>query len=106
MVDRVDAGGGQHLPPGRDDRGRGRFQRSRWRCVGSPVINLAFGDNSSNLAGQVGVYLRGSGTSRLVFGYRVAPGIRDTTGFQFSDRPIELRGGSIRAVSDNGSTWC
>ena len=69
--------------------------------VGSPVINLAFGDNSSNLAGQVGVYLRGSGTSRLIFGYRVAPGIRDTTGFQFSDKPIELRGGSIRAVSDN-----
>ena len=69
--------------------------------VGSPVINLAFGDNSSNLAGQVGVYLRGSGTSRLVFGYQVAPGIRDTTGFQFSDKPIELRGGSIRAVSDN-----
>ena len=71
------------------------------RIVGSPVINLAFGDNSSNLAGQVGVYLRGSGTSRLVFGYQVAPGIRDTTGFQFSDKPIELRGGSIRAVSDN-----
>ena len=68
--------------------------------VGSPVINFAFGDNASNLAGQVGVYLRGSGTSRLVFGYRVAPGIRDTTGFQFSDRPIELRGGTIRAVSD------
>ena len=71
------------------------------RIVGEPVINLAFGDNSSNLAGQVGVYLRGSGTSRLVFGYQVAPGIRDTTGFQFSDKPIELRGGSIRAVSDN-----
>ena len=69
--------------------------------LGEPVINLAFGDNSSNLAGQVGVYLRGSGTSRLVFGYQVAPGIRDTTGFQFSDKPIELRGGSIRAVSDN-----
>ena len=69
--------------------------------VGSPVINFAFGDDPSNLAGQVGVYLRGSGTSRLVFGYRVAPGIRDTTGFQFSDKPIELRGGSIRAVSDN-----
>ena len=68
--------------------------------LGEPVINLAFGDNSSNLAGQVGVYLRGSGTSRLVFGYQVAPGIRDTTGFQFSDKPIELRGGSIRAVSD------
>ena len=68
--------------------------------LGEPVINLAFGDNSSNLAGQVGVYLRGSGTSRLVFGYRVAPGIRDTTGFQFSDKPIELRGGTIRAVSD------
>ena len=69
--------------------------------VGSPVINFAFGDDPSNLAGQVGVYLRGSGTSRLVFGYQVAPGVRDTTGFQFSDRPIELRGGSIRAVSDN-----
>ena len=69
--------------------------------VGSPVINFAFGDDPSNLAGQVGFYLRGSGTSRLVFGYRVAPGVRDTTGFQFSDRPIELRGGTIRAVSDN-----
>ena len=68
--------------------------------VGSPVINFAFGDDPSNLAGQVGFYLRGSGTSRLVFGYRVAPGVRDTTGFQFSDRPIELRGGTIRAVSD------
>ena len=72
--------------------------------LGEPVINFAFGDDPSNLAGQVGVYLRGSGTSRLVFGYRVAPGIRDTTGFQFSDRPIELRGGAIRAVSDNGFT--
>ena len=81
------------------------FSEAGERCVGSPVINLAFGDNSSNLAGQVGVYLRGSGTSRLIFGYRVAPGIRDTTGFQFSDRPIELRGGSIRAVSDNGFPW-
>ena len=68
--------------------------------LGEPVINFAFGDDPSNLAGQVGVYLRGSGTSRLVFGYRVASGIRDTTGFQFSDRPVELRGGSIRAVSD------
>ena len=68
--------------------------------LGEPVINFAFGDDPSNLAGQVGVYLRGSGTSRLIFGYRVAPGIRDTTGFQFSDKPIELRGGSIRAVSD------
>ena len=68
--------------------------------LGEPVINFAFGDDPSNLAGQVGFYLRGSGTSRLVFGYRVAPGVRDTTGFQFSDRPIELRGGSIRAVSD------
>ena len=68
---------------------------------GTPVVNLAFGDNPSNLAGQVGAYLRGSGTSRLIFGYRVAPGIRDTTGLQFSDKPIELRGGSIRAVSDN-----
>ena len=68
--------------------------------LGEPVINFAFGDDPSNLAGQVGVYLRGSGTSRLVFGYQVAPGIRDTTGFQFSDKPIELRGGSIRAVSD------
>ena len=36
-----------------------------------------------------------------MFGYQVAPGIRDTTGFQFSDKPIELRGSSIRAVSDN-----
>ena len=72
----------------------------RWRCLASPVINLAFGDDPSNLAGQVGVYLRGSGTSRLIFGYRVAPGVRDTTGFQFSDKPIELRGGTIRAVSD------
>ena len=69
--------------------------------VGSPVINFAFGDDASNLAGQVGFYLRGSGTSRLVFGYQVASGIRDTTGFQFSDKPIELRGGAIRAVSDN-----
>ena len=68
--------------------------------LGEPVINFAFGDDPNNLAGQVGVYLRGSGTSRLVFGYRVAPGVRDTTGFQFSDRPIELRGGTIRAVSD------
>ena len=67
---------------------------------GAPVVNLAFGDDPSNLAGQVGSYLRGSGTSRLIFGYRVAPGIRDTTGFQFTDKPIELRGGSIRAVSD------
>ena len=72
--------------------------------LGEPVINLAFGDDPSNLAGQVGFYLRGSGTSRLVFGYRVAPGIRDTTGFQFSDRPIELRGGTIRAVSNNFAT--
>ena len=69
--------------------------------LGEPVINFAFGDDASNLAGQVGVYLRGSGTSRLVFGYQVASGIRDTTGFQFSDRPIQLRGGAIRAVSDN-----
>ena len=69
--------------------------------LGEPVINLAFGDNPSNLTGQVGFYLRGSGTSRLVFGYRVASGIRDTTGFQFSDRPIELRGGTIRAVANN-----
>ena len=68
--------------------------------LGEPVINFAFGDDPSNLAGQVGFYLRGSGTSRLIFGYRVAPGVRDTTGFQFSDKPIELRGGSIRAVSD------
>ena len=68
--------------------------------LGEPVINFAFGDDPNNLAGQVGVYLRGSGTSRLIFGYRVAPGVRDTTGFQFSDKPIELRGGSIRAVSD------
>ena len=67
---------------------------------GAPVVNLAFGDDSANLAGQVGVYLRGSGTTRLVFGYRVAPGIRDTTGLQFTDKPIELKGGSIRAVSD------
>ena len=69
--------------------------------LGEPVINFAFGDDPSNLAGQVGFYLRGSGTSRLVFGYQVASGIRDTTGFQFSDKPIELRGGAIRAVSDN-----
>ena len=68
--------------------------------LGEPVINFAFGDDPNNLAGQVGVYLRGSGTSRLIFGYQVAPGIRDTTGFQFSDKPIELRGGTIRAVSD------
>ena len=49
--------------------------------------------------GRMPVAVR-SNTSRLVFGYEVAPGIRDTTGFQFFGTPIELRGGSIRAVSD------
>ena len=67
---------------------------------GAPRLVIAFGDDAANLSGQRAGYLHGSGTTRLVFGYTVAPGIRDTTGFQFSDPPFELQGASIRGVSD------
>ena len=67
---------------------------------GAPRLIIAFGDDAANLRGQRAGYLHGSGTTRLVFGYTVAPGIRDTTGFQFSDPPFELQGASIRGVAD------
>ena len=67
---------------------------------GAPRLVIAFGDDAANLSGQRAGYLHGSGTTRLVFGYTVAPGVRDTTGFQFSDPPFELHGASIRAASD------
>ena len=101
MVDRVDAGGGQHLPPGRDDRGRGRFQRSggdrsarRSSISRSETIRATWRDRSASIC-----------AGRAPAGWCSATGWRPGSGTRRGSSSPTSRSSSgaaaIRAVSDN-----
>ena len=68
---------------------------------GSPVLNLALGDNGAELANSGAGYLRGSGTRKLVFGYTVRSDDSDDDGIETAAAPvIRLEGAAIAAASD------
>ena len=74
---------------------------------GTPLVGLSVRsatesyDNEYNAA-----YVRGSGTTKLVFAWTVPSGLKDDNGIQLYSNPLRLNGARIVAVSDGFlATW-
>ena len=74
---------------------------------GTPLVGLSVRsatesyDNEYNAA-----YVRGSGTTKLVFAWTVPSGLKDDNGIQLYSDPLRLNGARIVAVSDGFlATW-
>ena len=68
---------------------------------GRPQLEILFGDDPLGLSGQIATYVRGSGTTKLVFSYEVTTGTpADTTGLNLSPNALRTGGTPITAVSD------
>ena len=51
-------------------------------------------------------YVRGSGTTKLVFSFTVPSGLKDEDGIELYSGPLRLNGGTITAVSDGiSAVW-
>ena len=66
---------------------------------GSPQLFLALGDDPANLAENAAAFLRGSGTSQLVFRYALQGSVKDTTGINLYSNPLRLNGGTVQEGS-------
>ena len=74
---------------------------------GTPSVGLSV----KNAAGTDDIeydaaYVRGSGTTKLVFAFTVPSGLKDDDGIQLHSDPLRLNGGTITAVSDGiAAVW-
>ena len=68
---------------------------------GAPLVGLSVKNATGNDDNEYdAAYVRGSGTTKLVFSFTVPSGLRDDDGIQLYSSPLRLNGATITAVSD------
>ena len=68
---------------------------------GAPLVGLAVKSATERYAIEHNApYVRGSGTTKLVFSFTVPSGLKDDDGIQLYSRPLRLNGATIAAASD------
>ena len=74
---------------------------------GMPLVGLSVkGATGTDDIEYEAAYLRGSGTTKLVFAFTVPSGLKDEDGIELYSGPLRLNGSTITAVSDGiAAVW-
>ena len=74
---------------------------------GTPSVGLAVRSATESKDNEYdAAYVRGSGTTKLVFSFTVPAGLKDDNGIQLHSDPLRLNGATITAVSDGiAAVW-
>ena len=71
---------------------------------GTPAVGLSVKNATGNDDNEYdAAYVRGSGTTKLVFAFTVPGGLKDDDGIQLYSNPLRLNGARIATVSDGSS---